>query len=1437
MTAEQTPLPPKPRSWLVATVWLMVILVTILILAVGGTLLAANTTWGRSQIAAAISDLDSVSVGEIEGSLFSSITVSDIELADAQGTWVSIPQARLSWSPWPFVGRTVKVKDIQVPKVTVLRAPIASESQEEPTAPFELTDITDQPVSILLSNLEIGEVIWTGEDGAQGSVTIAATGRLQRGEDVELALAIVPITEGFDDEVNADVVLNTLTDTASTKLTLKASAGGLLASLLGLPGETNAALEGGGTPSEWSGTLRADVGGQSIADLNAQFATPEGSAQGSFFILPFLDPAATDIANSAFTVDTRFEKAGAQAIMLAGTIANNALMATISGTVSAPDRQPTAKDLVIETALTGTAADVRLDGINTQLTLNGRLEALSATLRLNARTIETPAATLNALVINGSAKRGNNTVTAAAQGGIQSVSGVEGVDPDILKALQFSMDVEAAKAITAVAQANNGFFDVEAKTLEQTPGGALAADITFSVPDLQKFPSAFEAALSGKATLNQSETGTTTIALSSALTPEPGTQHWIGRLAQTPLSIKARAALSNGTVNVPRFSLKSDRTDISGRAALNGEKIEANIKGSIAGAAFADIAKGAGDAAARFDLSAQGPISTVMPRGTLTLPGLAAADIIMRDLQIDFAPQGTQTAILLNGSSNAGPIKAKVLVERFENGMISIDDMTARLANINVQGSASAGAADGPVADVKLAILPLALAESGLLGLSGEMEISAQLSNGPARALILSGGGPILTYGPAGAPTAQLRNLNLDGQIDLTVDTPQITATLNAEALEAAGFYFDSLTLTAEQEGTAQSAKATLMQSGPRPTNATFLMDVQSEGANTILDITPSGQLAGAPLASNNPIRITASDEALLVAPARLTIGGGSLTLQATQTDAALTASADIKNFQLRAITDLLQQPAYMGTLSSDLEFSAQRGEGSLAAAFEVKNLTADAANKANLTISGTALADSAKFSATIIAGQNTAGQDLKAQASVPVSWPQSPSFFEIAADAPLDGAIALDTRLAPWWQLADLVDQTLSGALAGNIALGGTLEAPTTQGQITLSDARYEHLEFGTQINDLNAQIALQDKQVALESLSANDGRGGTVSASAVVDLFPALPQRSQIIMKDFQLLAKDGLLARTDADLALSAVDGRLGLKGDITIAEARYAIAADGAAAVQTLPVEEINVGALDGQQAGASVDVNAAADTVETGLPPIDLGMKVKAERRIFVTGMGLSSEWKTDLDITGTADKPSIAGSVQLVRGELQFAGKRFQLERGQIFLDGGDQIEPRLDILAQNVQGDFTARIGITGTPSDPQITLSSTPALPDDEILSRILFGTSASDLSALEAVQLGSAVAALSSGGGSSALDIAGKARSATGLDRLYLGSNDSSTAITGGKYLSEDVFLQFTTDPGTGQFLAAIEWYLTRSLSVLSEYGAQTGSNVAARWSRTY
>ena len=143
----------------------------------------------------------------------------------------------------------------------------------------------------------------------------------------------------------------------------------------------------------------------------------------------------------------------------------------------------------------------------------------------------------------------------------------------------------------------------------------------------------------------------------------------------------------------------------------------------------------------------------------------------------------------------------------------------------------------------------------------------------------------------------------------------------------------------------------------------------------------------------------------------------------------------------------------------------------------------------------------------------------------------------------------------------------------------------------------------------------------------------------------------------------------------------------------------------------------------------------------------------------------------------------------------------------------------------------LTATIKVTGTAAEPKIELTSTPSLPQDEILSQVLFGRSASQLSGFEAAQLASAVASLAGGGG---FDVIGNLRELAGLDRLSFGGEASSLTVAGGRYITDDVYLE-VIGGGEGGAAVNVEWQVRRNLAVSSKFGGEGDASLSIRWRR--
>jgi translocation and assembly module TamB len=262
--------------------------------------------------------------------------------------------------------------------------------------------------------------------------------------------------------------------------------------------------------------------------------------------------------------------------------------------------------------------------------------------------------------------------------------------------------------------------------------------------------------------------------------------------------------------------------------------------------------------------------------------------------------------------------------------------------------------------------------------------------------------------------------------------------------------------------------------------------------------------------------------------------------------------------------------------------------------------------------------------------------------------------------------------------------------------------------------------------------------------------------------------------------------------------------------------------------------------------------AGAAPAKTSPPavPASLDIRIAVPGRIFVRGRGLDSEWRGQVSVTGTSDAPRIVGSLEAIRGTFDFLGKTFKVARGNIGFDGGTTIDPTLDIAAEIAAADITAKVLVTGPASAPKIAITSTPVVPQDEILSRVLFNRAVGQITAAEGIQVAQAAANLA-GGGPGVLD---RLRGRLGLDRLMFGSAPSGmassslnpaaggtatsgTAISGGKYVTEGVYVGATKGltPQSSKVIVEIE--VRPRVTVQGDFSQSGGSGIGLNYKYDY
>lgn len=165
---------------------------------------------------------------------------------------------------------------------------------------------------------------------------------------------------------------------------------------------------------------------------------------------------------------------------------------------------------------------------------------------------------------------------------------------------------------------------------------------------------------------------------------------------------------------------------------------------------------------------------------------------------------------------------------------------------------------------------------------------------------------------------------------------------------------------------------------------------------------------------------------------------------------------------------------------------------------------------------------------------------------------------------------------------------------------------------------------------------------------------------------------------------------------------------------------------------------------------------------------------------------------------------------------------------------GGETIDPLLGIRGVYEGSGLTVIARLAGPASQPEVILESRPALPQDEIISRVLFGKNKGALTAAEGIQLAASVSELSGGG--SGLDVLGGIRQVVGVDVLQVDAGENGAAVKAGKYIADGVYVGARQGAAPGSSSVEVEVELTPNISVNTESG-QTDSSVGVQFKWDY
>ena len=383
------------------------------------------------------------------------------------------------------------------------------------------------------------------------------------------------------------------------------------------------------------------------------------------------------------------------------------------------------------------------------------------------------------------------------------------------------------------------------------------------------------------------------------------------------------------------------------------------------------------------------------------------------------------------------------------------------------------------------------------------------------------------------------------------------------------------------------------------------------------------------------------------------------------------------------------------------------------------------------------------------------------------------------------------------------------------NATVTGTIAIPRVSGTARLSKGDVTDYTLGTHADDLSATIQATGDTIRLTQFSGKAGPG-TLGGSGSISLAGLMPVDLHFTADDARLLSSDLMTSVIDANLTVQGdVKGNLQVGGTLHVRRADIHIPDKLPASVAVLPVRKAN--------APPPPPPPPEAESQST----IALNLTLNAPEQVFIHGRGLNAELGGTIHIHGTATKPIPTGSIQLRQGTLSIIGTTLNFTSGSIDFSGAGLTDPSIHFVATSTTATMVATLTVSGSAKDPKITLSSVPEMPQDEILSQLLFNTSTSKLSALQLAQIGAALASLS--GATSGFDPLERLRNAFGLDRLSVGSDSSGNpALQAGRYLTRGVYVGAQQSASGSGPQVTVQIDLTKGLKLQTTAGS--GSTTA-------
>lgn len=1462
----------------------------LLVLAIGFGLLQTGPgqDWLARRLSSTLSDAqERVVITGLRGFVPFDMRFAKIAFVDAQGQRLGIDDAALAIAPADLLSGRLTLRQVRAQTVRIER-PSANSSG------IDLGALLHPPLALRIEHLQIDRlelgpallgqpvVATLSGSGAVGGGTAAADLDLRR-------------IDGTPGQARLHLALGGAPLRLELAGNIAEPSGKLLAAALGrnetLPLTLH--LTGAGPLADWHGQLAAKAGTAASVDADFRVIGDGGyrlAAEGEARLAPLLPPqlrpllgerdgfaASLGFDGSRITLDTLTVTLPAATLAAHGRFDRASAALGGEASLDMPDLAPLSP-------LAGSS----IEGAGkAKLTLRGTLPAPTAQLTVTGDSIgiDGNRAASTRLVFDlgaaGDSLAASTPIDIAGSGTLDGMTLASGALPadlgeHIELRLAARLDRTAGQLAVSDLTLSDGDSTLSAQGQASMSGATGTAHL--DIPDIARFAGAtLKGALALNLDFRAGDNSAATASLSGALRqPQSGIAPVDALLGHETTLAASLERHADGTLAAEKIEVNAANGRFTGTARCGADgRVDADYRLDLPRLAALDPeVAGAAVVTGKLD----GPVDGLAASAKLSVDALTAgavhldhvdatldmADLAKRSGRID----ATFRSKALSGTASAAGA--------LDDDALRVSQLRLDAAGTRLDGALTYHFASGIVEGRLDGNAPDLAPWSALAGapVSGRAQVKAALGTAKGQSIDLTLDGSNIAWG--GETPLSLQRVTASARLSDLFGKPAGRATLQAEHAKLGRVALDRLRLRGESnkpgrftldgEACGNYAKPFALATGATITLAAGAVELR------VMRLT--GHAGDEAVRLQRPLRVTRRGSEIAFADLALGLGGGRITGAGSVKGAALSLHLLGEKLPVRGLAALAGQQGVTGSLGFELTLGGTRQKPEGEIIVDGEQLRFAAATRPDLPPVGIVASGTWRGGQVDAKGRiASANSALGFTAMLPLTLDPD----HLVPHLPPDGRLALhlegDGELANIADLLPLGEDRLGGRFTIDVSVAGTVAAPVASGRFSVRDGHYENLVVGTRLTGVSFDLVGDRDQLVLQRFTAGDGHGGTLAVTGAVSLAAASGPEFAFAgqLARFRALQRDEATATVSGDVRLTGNVAAPRLAAQLRVDHAELRVPERLPQNVRPIEVTVIN-------SATGQVLSTPSQEASSSPLLSLALDVTVTMPGQVFVRGRGLDSEWRGRLTITGATAAPSLDGRLEVVRGTYDFLGKSATLNRGTITFVGGEKIDPAIDIQAQINSSNVIAIVRITGTATQPTIHLASQPPLPQDEILARVLFGTSISQVSAAQGLEIAQAAAALATGGGPGVLD---RIRQGLGLDRLSLGAANNTSpfatigvpaysnpagvpnafgstgvgtsplppgtagaggvatgaAVSAGKYVANGVYVGVTQGVTGGSSSVDAQIDVTRHISIDTTAGQNNGAGVGVNWKLDY